>query len=77
MVIPSSTKGNLMTQISFAPKTSTPDWMEDMLTCSCEMHMCPMCDPDFYVDMAYEDEMCFMPDDATPPFQEESALAQL
>lgn len=61
-----------MTQISFAPKTSTPDWMTDMSVCDCLMAMCPVCDPDFFYDMAQD----FIPDDATPPFQEESALAR-
>ena len=53
-----------MTQISFAPKTSTPDWMTDMATCDCLLSMCPVCDSDFYYDMSLD----FIPADSTPPF---------
>lgn len=48
-------------------KTSFPDWLYQ--DCNCELHMCPICDSDFYVDMARDDEGCFLPDDdLEPPF---------
>jgi hypothetical protein len=48
-------------------KTSCPDWLNDLMTCGCDLPMCPMCDSDFYVDMHREDT-CFFPEDDTPPF---------
>lgn len=49
-------------------KTSSPDWMNDLYNCDCDLFMCPICDSDFYVDMARDDEMSFFPEDDTPPF---------
>ena len=50
-------------------KTSSPDWVTDLYSCDCELFMCPICDSDFYVDMAREDSMVFLPEeDLEPPF---------
>lgn len=62
MMITSSTKGSKM-------KTSQPDWLNDLYTCECNLFMCPVCDPDFYVDQWREEQMSFLPDDdLEPPF---------
>jgi hypothetical protein len=62
MMKSSSTKG-------FKMKTSTPDFLNDLYTCECNLFMCPICDSDFYVDMYREEQMSdFIPDDVEPPF---------
>ena len=59
-----------MTEISFALKTSMPDWAgydDHMLECNCQW-----CDPEFHLDMAMDWDDAF---ELEPPFQERPGAA--
>lgn len=42
-------------------KNSVPDFIIDQITCGCELPMCPMCDPDFHLDLEWDLDLNFEP----------------